>query len=170
MNNRYTITDFYLFLKLGLWKTGSVANWGSISNVLVYRKVNNSGFVSLGNKSLTQRDSPLVTKRPVSYYQNLLYPKKQLGIGIYLLDFYLLAKNNYNKESNYMMVISTCRSNLENKEYIYYLKVTNYLDILNFKAAIDNQETAQKRTSLFRRSISYRRPDTSPLHSVRRKY
>lgn len=170
MNNQYSISDFYLFLKLGLWKRGYVANWGAISSILTCKRSGEGEFSYLGNKTLTDKDNIFFGKKPVSYYHNQLHAKHALGIGLYLLDFYLSDRQSYNNENTYILVICVCRSNLQNKEYIYYLQVTNSLDIVKFRIAIENRENSRKRTSVFRQKPSQRTFDSSPINSVRRKH
>jgi hypothetical protein len=146
MKDHYTIQEFYLMLKLGLFRSGKVGNWGYISI----------------NKE------PLYLKKPLEEYQNRLYAKKQLGIGLYLLDFYLLEKGADNR-GVHMMVVSVCRT-LSDKERIYVLKLAGTHDATYLKEAVTNGNLSRKRKSVFRREPKKSTFDASPLNSVPRKH
>lgn len=147
MKDHYTIQEFYLMLKLGLFKSGKVGNWG---------------YVSINS-------NPLYLKKSIDKYQDQLYAKKQLGIGLYLLDLYLLERNN-NNQGAYIMVVSVCRTTLNYKEKIYVLKLESIHNVADIKDAIVSGSLSRKRKSVFGRKSRKATFDASPLNSVRRKY
>jgi hypothetical protein len=148
MKDHYTIQEFYLMLKLGLFRNGKVGNWGYISSGDINR---------------------CFLKRPLTEYQNRLYAKKQLGIGLYLLDLYLLEKADNNR-GTYIMIISVCRTTLSHKEKIYILRLAGIHPVANTKEAIISGSLSRKRKSIFARKPGKATFDASPLNSVPRKY
>lgn len=146
MKDGYDISEFHLMLKLGLFRSGKVGNWGYISVC----------------------DNPLYLKRPLAEYQRQLYAEKQLGIGLYLHDLYLLQKDNI--EGTYIMVISVCRTNLNCKEKIYVLKLLSNIPTADIKTAIMNGTLFKKRSSIIQRQSNRRSIDTSPINSIPRKH
>ncbi|MDR1501097.1 MAG: hypothetical protein LBT43_01405 [Prevotella sp.] len=147
MKDHYTIQEFYLMLKLGLFRNGKVGNWGYISI----------------NKE------PFYQKKSLEEYQVRLYAKEQLGIGLYLLDLYLLEKGN-NNQGTYIMVISVCRAILDYKEKTYVLKLVSSHRTTNIRDAIITGSLSRKRKSVFGRKSRKATFDASPLNSVPRKY
>lgn len=132
MKDYYTISEFYLMLKLGFFKSG---------------KVEDRGYFTSG-----EMNNIFLTKS-LDQYQRQLYAKKQLAIGLYLLDFFLLKKES--NFATYIFVISVCNTTLNNKEKIYVLKlskasvdtdINTFIDTLFSKQPIKKR----KRRSLFR--------------------
>jgi hypothetical protein len=141
MKDDYTISEFHTLLKLNLFKSGKVWNWGYVSIC----------------------DNPLYLKKPLTEYQNQSYAKKQLGIGLYLLDLYLLQNDLY------VMIITVCRTDINHKEKIYALKLSSTLPVDAIKNAI--QESVPYVSSFTRKkTTTHRRIDTSPINSYTRKY
>ncbi|MFV0332166.1 MAG: hypothetical protein ACK5KL_20440 [Dysgonomonas sp.] len=147
MKDHYTIPEFYMMLKLGLFRSGKIGNWG---------------YVSINKE-------PLYLKKTLCGYQNQPYAKKQLGIGLYLLDLYLLERNN-NNQGTYMMVISVCRTSLDYKEKIYVLKLESIHNVADVKEAVLSGNLSRKRKSIFGRKSRKATFDASPINSVPRKY
>ena len=147
MKDNYTISEFQLMLKLGLFKSGKVGNWG---------------YVSIYN-------NPLYLKKSLDEYWSQLYAKKQLGVGLYLQDLYLLQKDDNNR-GIYIMVISVCRTSLNHKERVYALKLLSSHSIHDIKDAIMNSTLSKKQTLINQWQPNRRRIDTSPINSVSRKY
>lgn len=143
MKKQYTISEFYLLLKLGIFREGNVANWGYIST--------NKGMV------------PLLRKPPESY-KNALY-RKQLNTGIYLLDIYLHNKN-HSKQGEYIVVISVCHMTIPGKERMYVLRLTSRHDTHHLRKAVTEGVLSRKRTSIFRKKPGKATFDSSPLNSV----
>ncbi|GHT41259.1 hypothetical protein FACS189437_07940 [Bacteroidia bacterium] len=154
MERLTTLSDFYLFLKLGLWKTGTVSGWGRIDLI--------SGDDS---------DSYWLKKNP-ELYQNPLLPKKWLRTGIYLLDLYLSAQSP-GRSKTYICVLSVNPSGLEKKEQLYFLKIINSPNAAVVPATVLKGQMTSESTDYYRkkrRKGGSRRLDTSPLNSYQRKY
>lgn len=147
MKDHYTISEFYLMLKLGLFRNGKVGNWGYLSV--------NRELLCLG--------------KPPEEYRGQLYAKKQLGTGLYLLDLYLLEKGGNNRRV-YMMVIAVCRTTLRHKEKIYVLKLTGIHNVAEIEEAVGSGSLSRKRKSVLRRKPGKAAFDSSPLNSVPRKH
>lgn len=144
------ISDFYLFLKLGLWKTGIVSGWGKIDL-----------FPN------SEADDYLL-KKSREYYLDPLLPKRVLGTGICLLDFYL-SDNTSGQSKTYIVVLSIAPSGLENKERLCFLKMTSHGNV----SATTPEELQNESITYYRkkrRTGGTRRIDTSPLNSYQRKY
>ena len=144
MKDHYTIQEFYLLLKLGIFRNGKVGNWGYVSSGSI-----NEFFLKKNQKE----------------YRNQNYAKKQLGIGIYLLDLYQLEKQN--NQGVFIMFIATCRTTLSQKEKIYRLRLTSVFLVNDVKLATEEGTLSRKRKSIFRKSPLRRRIDASPINSVR---
>lgn len=149
MKNFYTTSDFYLMLKLGLFRGGEVEKWGDIS------VLNNNNILFL--------------KKNIEEYKNQLFAKRQLTNGLYLLDFYLHQRYT-NNQSDYIVIISVCKTTLCNKDKIYVLKLSNSQTVENTINIIKNGDLPRKRRSLFRRKSNKRTFDSSPLNSIPRKH
>lgn len=147
MKNSYTISEFYLLLKLGIFTGGNVANWGYISP--------DKGIV------------PLLRKPPESYRDELY--KKQLGTGVYLLDFYLHSKKS-SKLGEYILVISVYHMTVPGKKKIHILNLTSERDTQFLKQAIMEGILSRKRTSVFRKKPGKATFDSKPFNSEVRKH
>lgn len=172
MTESYGLSDFYLLLKLGLWKSGEVLNWGRIEKVSV---IKNNGFHDISEVNyFTFRNNSLYLKKPLQYYLEQPFSKMMLTRGVYLLDHYLLEKKAYREGEKqlktYIIIISTSRLDFENREYTYILKVSNYLDELNFTSVMREGKKARKRKSYFRKRSSARIPEFMPINARERKY
>lgn len=162
---KYSISDFYLLLKLGLFRSGNVSGWG-------YLSVN-------GIRSCFLR------KPPEAYTDNYR-AKKQLGIGIYLLDLYLWQKS-INDRDTYILVISVNRNILSHNTKVYVLKlrscneITDTADIREaveesaFSSFYDSSSSSypdrrpRRRKSIFRKRPNKPGFDFSPLNAKRLK-
>jgi len=172
MTESYGLSDFYVLLKLGLWKSGEVLNWGRIEKVSL---IKNNDFNDISDVNyLTFRNNSLYLKKPLKYYLDQPLYKKMLGRGVYLLDHYHLGKKAFREGERelktYIIIISTSRFDFESREYTYILKVTNYLDELNFTSVVTEGKRARKRKSYFRKKSSSRRPEFMPINAKERRY
>ncbi len=147
MADHYTISDFYLLLKLGLFKGGKVGNWG---------------YVSASNLNSYFLD------RPISEYHNKPLIKKQLSIGLYLLNLYLLSQKG--NQRTYIMIMSVCRTTLEKEEKIYVLSLTSTYPVDEMQTAIIEGNLSKRRKSVFRRKARKATFEAAPINSVSRKY
>lgn len=161
---QYTLSELYLLLKLGIWQSGNVDNWGLVQKIDVYPdgKTNKGCFV---------------TKQPEEYKKNEII-RTELRKGLYLLDMYSLDEqqtakyNNKYKIYTYLIVISECRLKGTFEEHIYYLKITNYQTFEQFRKQLYDGVVPIKRSNWSplkpKRRVS--RFDNSPLNAVRRKH
>jgi len=160
----YTLSDFYLYLKLGIWHTGDVDSWGLVQKINVIADgITNKGCFTI--------------KQPKEYRTEKIN-KTELHRGLYLLDLYPLdigqtsKYNNKYKIYNYLVVISECRLKGAFEEHIYYLKVTNNKPLEQFSKITGGGAATMKRSNWSpikpKRRIS--RFDSSPLNSVKRKH
>lgn len=159
---QHTLSKFYLSLKLGIWTSGEVEGWGLVQNMDVCA----NGSTNKGC---------FVKKQPEEYKRGHTITKKQLSIGLNLLDIYLLEieGSGRSKTYNYIAVISECRLKGAFEERIYFLKVTNYKTMSEFTTIILNSTSAvvykTKHFSLNpKRRVS--RFDNSPINSATRKH
>lgn len=148
MKDDYTISELYLMLKLGLFKSG---------------KITKRGYLSSG--SINER----FLLKPLSEYAEQLYAQKQLAIGLYLLDSFVLTKNN-NNQVTYILVMCVCRTNLNNKEKIYVLRLSGIPSGTDIIALMSGEIVIRKRKSVFRKKPGKSFFDASPLNSVSRKH
>jgi hypothetical protein len=154
MERLTTLSDFYVFLKLGLWKTGNVSGWGRIDLI-----------------SSDAAGSYLLKKNP-EQYQNPLLPKKWLRTGIYLLDLYL-SDQRPGQSKTCIVVLSVRQSGWERKEQLYFLKIISSQNAAVVPATILKEQMTSESTDYYRkkrRKGGSRRIDTSPLNSYQRKY
>ena len=157
-NKQYNVTELYLYLKLGIWRSGRVANWGHVEKVEVKSDNSTAGgyYVS---KALDRYCA--------------FSDAKQLGIGLYLLDLHLVKRDVRNNRIVYLAIIAVCKTTMAQIETIYCLQITNSIELGALQKLItDNpaQSTMRKRKSPFRVSKTPRTFDSSPIHSVRRKH
>lgn len=168
MNKSYTISDFYLYIKLGIWKSGEVLDLGNVYSVC---KLKVSDIYSNASTTdyLTNLETFPFLRKDISYYQEQNFAKKNLAIGIDLLDFYLLYKKKAKQSTlySYIVVISTNRLGLNNKEYTYILKVSTYLDEPNFRELMYGELKTRKKNSYFRKRSSSGVPNFKAIHSTR---
>lgn len=112
----YTLSAFYLLLKLGLWHSGKVFKWGYVETC--------------------NRDNAYVDKMCIPFFRTKpKFPlaKKQLGIGIYLLNTSLVEQNVITNDITHIVEIAVCKTTMAYVESIYYLKVRNKKTILDFR-------------------------------------
>lgn len=172
MIESYGLSDFYVLLKLGLWKSGEVLNWGRIEKVLL---IKNDAFDNISDVNyFAFRNKSLYLKKPLQFYLNRALPKKMIGRGVYLLDHYLLERKRHGEGEKqlktYIIIISTTRFDFENREYTYILRVSNYLDEMDFTSIVVEGKRARKRKSYFRKKTSAGRSEFMPINARERKY
>lgn len=159
----YTLSDFYLHLKLGIWYTGVVEDWGLVQKIDVYPdgRTNKGCFVEVPEKYKQQQ----TTGREFCNGLRLL--------GFYPLDIQQPSKPYYRyKLYNYLIVISECRLKGTFEENIYHLKVTNHQPLEEFVYQISDKPSKVKRG---RRKIKDPKVMSNnfrnnPVYSVTRRY
>lgn len=168
--NSYTLQEFYLYLKLGIWVTGIVDGWGLVRQAIMYP----DGMTDKGC---------FITKKPNEYKDELQQNRQQLSIGLQLLDMYPLEERQTNKYNNkykiytHLAVVGDSRLRGAYEEQIYYLKITNNDPITIFRTKIYDSKQMEisaskrnNRSTILRKERRVSRIDTSPLNSVSRKH
>jgi|GEM_PF-2247537 len=172
MTEGCSLSDFYMLLKLGLWNSGEVLNWGRIEKVFIIKNKESDNIS--GINYFTFRNNSLYLKKSLQYYLEQPLPKKMIARGTYLLDYYLLDKkadmSGEKQLKTYVVVISTSRFDFENREYTYILRVSNYSEELSFLSVISEGKSSRKRKSYFRKKTSARRPEFMPINARERRY
>ncbi|GEM_PF-4766118 len=145
-NSPHTITDFCIFLKLGIFKEGEIEHWGNIS---------------IANETLL--------RKPLEGYNGQLYIS-QLNKGIRLLDFYLQQKISESKNA-YILVLSVSDHLMRGKEHFHVFQLVTENKIDNIKAFIAGvKEHTKKRKSIFRKKRKKSTFDFMPINAAPRKY
>lgn len=168
--NSYTLQEFYLYLKLGIWTSGTVDGWGFVQQVTVYPD-------GMSNKGC------FVLKMPKAYKDELQQSRQQLSAGLQLLDLYSLEEQQTSKYNNkykiysHLAVVGDCRLRGAYDEQIYYLKITNSDPITTFRTKIYDSKQVEisafkknNRSTILRKKRRVSRIDTSPINSVTRKH
>lgn len=141
MKTTYTISEFYLLLKLGIYSKGNVANWG---------------YISMADGA--------ALKKTDEAYQNRLF-KTQLDANTYILDFYPLNNNWSSSYNDFILVIGIHQ--LNKKEKIHILKLTSANEGSYLKTAIEQSDLAYKRKSTLRKRSRVSTFDASPINATR---
>ena len=157
----YSVSDFLMLLKLGIWNRGYVKDWGLIESI----KVNKDGDL---------KNDCFIKKQPEDYLKTGCYFSKQLGTGLYLHDMHMPYSfaQDYSRICTHMMVISQCRLRGLFEEKIYYLKVTNRQSLSQFRQMVLDKFSPPERRKLwgpFERIRPKSRYDSGHL-SPHRKY
>jgi len=166
MSNPYAISDFFVFLKLGIWKSGEVSDWGRVNSIVRLNKNSATGYTP-SKTHLTGLEKFPFLKKPVSHYWQQFFIKGNPSTGIYILDSYILSKKKDEQGvlRSYIVVVATARLGIKNKENIYLLKVENYLENINFGIIENGEIKKRRRKSYFRKKPTARRPYFKPIHA-----
>jgi hypothetical protein len=131
IDGKYTIAELYLSLKLDIWRQGDVDGWGLVEKLPVFE-----------DKSVN-----IVSVKPAKDYLSSFLIKKHLDIGLYLLDLYLLEKNEPG-ETVSIAVIAVCQTTMEHLKSVTYLKITNALKLEELQTIVsENPTVPRKKTS-----------------------
>lgn len=158
MIKEHSITELYLYLKLDIWRSGRVANWGHVKKTDI--------------KSDKSTASGYFVSKTLDRYTSFS-PAKQLGIGLYLLDLHLVKRDISNRKTVCLAIVAVCKTTMAQIEMIHCLQIINSMEPGALQKLItDNpaQASMRKRKSPFRVSTTPRTFDASPIHSVRRKH
>ncbi|MDR2805003.1 MAG: hypothetical protein LBB85_05075 [Dysgonamonadaceae bacterium] len=148
----YALQEFCLLLKLGVWQSGMVAGWGRVE------------IATVAADDITGRG--FFIRKPMEMYRRSPLIKKQLGLGLFLLDSYCLTRTNTAKESIHIAVIAVCRATIDRIEALYCLRITNRSDSL-----VESFDSSGRHYFRKRKTVrASNRIDTSPLNSYTRKY
>ncbi len=141
MGKEYTLQEFYLRLKLDIWRWGQVAGWGLVEKVTI-------------DKDSVDKKMDFHTRSLKSYRTSSLI-KKQLGLGIYLLDLILLRHNAESGETVSLAIVAIGRNVMDKKETIHCLRVTSKIAFNDLKNTILTGQPSlpvRKRRSSLRRA------------------
>lgn len=141
MGKEYTLQEFYLRLKLDIWRWGQVAGWGLVKKVTI-------------DKDSVDKKMDFHTRSLKSYRTSSLI-KKQLGLGIYLLDLILLRHNAKSGETVSLAIVAIGRNVMDKKETIHCLIVTSKIAFNDLKNTILTGQPSlpvRKRRSSLRRA------------------
>lgn len=141
MGKEYTLQEFYLRLKLDIWRWGQVAGWGLVEKVTI-------------DKDSVDKKMDFHTRSLKSYRTSSLI-KKQLGLGIYLLDLILLSHNAESGETVSLAIVAIGRNVMDKKETIHCLRVTSKIAFNDLKNTILTGQPSlpvRKRRSSLRRA------------------
>ncbi len=117
----FSVSDFYIWLKLGIFRGGKVGRLGYLSDDSI-----NECFL----------------KKPLVYYEQPVKIKKYLGSGIYLLDIYQICKKISWKD--YLLVIAINQSSKQQKK-VLALKLRSELDEVEVLAVLSKASHAIQR-------------------------
>lgn len=118
----YSVTDFLILLKLGIWNRGYVKDWGFIEQVVI-------------SSDKLAKNECFIRKLPEEYLRGTYKPGRQIGIGLNLLDIYLsyLYVEGYRRISTYVIVISKKSPISLVEDNLIYLKISNRFSLSEFK-------------------------------------
>ena len=132
----YSLPEFCLRLKLGIWRTGAVAGWGRVEIVAVH-----AGDSAVAPHRRRCRDAETATgytggvtdwgffiRKPPEAYVRSPLAKERPGRGLILLDSYCTTTKNAAKESVRIAVVAVCRATTECIEAVYLLRITDRSD------------------------------------------
>lgn len=108
METKYSVSEFYMLLKLGIWKQGVVNFWGQA-------------------EILPSWNEFLLSKNLHDCYNERSPIKKHLGIGLYMLDLFYIGQDTLRNTNIYQMIVAVCRSDMRHMEALYNIRVTNSL-------------------------------------------
>jgi hypothetical protein len=126
----YSLHEFYLCLKLGIWQSGQVAGWGQAETAKVYSDLTTDKGFFVHKAMNTYIHSPLI--------------KKTLSSGLFLLDLYCLNKNTDGKYVH-IAVVAVCCATTDYIKSVECLRITNQLDTSKFLQLL--QDPASVKTS-----------------------
>lgn len=158
-DREYTLTEFYRYLKLDIWRQGQVQGWGRIEKVRIPKEAAGEKIDFHAKSLKSYRSSSLV--------------KKQLGLGLYLLDLIPVRKNEATGETVQLAVIAVCRHVLDKAEAVHCLKITGGAGFEEMKNALLSQQPVppvRRRKSIYRKKPSKVRYENVPVNAYTRKY
>lgn len=155
-----SLSEFFVYIKLGIWTSGNVIGLGLVEIMNIHPN-------STTYKTYTLR------KSPKQYLRDNLIIKRQLTIGLNLLDYYSIKIENKEAENIHILVISECRLKGTFEDKILLFKVINYFTINKFEENILQPNTdvliANKRR-FFKRKKRGVHSNFMPINAVARKY
>lgn len=113
MSHSFSVGEFYMLLKLGIWRSGRVDFWGQsdvtpLADNVFFPNNSHSRYVT----------NPLIRKH--------LYP------GIYLLDLFYMGRDVKRGMNTYRLIVAVCRNDLAHLEAVYQVQVSNPLPMKEF--------------------------------------
>lgn len=166
MLDSYKRNDFFILLKLGLWTEGVVENTGKV-RLLYAVPANRDRYtdVIFTGKGYIDEESAscLPFSRKIDIEPDSKIAPKQIGIGISLLDFYPILRDQAEHQIEYIALFSVYRFEIEYPDIVYYIRIRAHEDI-NPLDGLFNMEMPLKikfyhnlfpRTSPFHRTPKY---------------
>jgi hypothetical protein len=154
----YSVSRFYLFLKLDLWQRGCVSRWGEVEKVTVNEDGSTDKGFTVSQTLREQEAFPLI--------------KKPLSPGLSLLSLYMQEESRKGNGYVYLAVVSV-DDPFWNTSRVVLLKISNQTSRHDFhNIVLDPYAQMPKRT---KKPASLYKPktqqiDTSPVNSYRRRY
>lgn len=141
MQYLYSVSEFHILLKLGIWEGGSVDFWGQVDII-----PDGSDYFFRVN-----RDSDLST-----LYTSSSLIRMHLGLGVYLLDLFYIGRDTSSGINIYRLIVAVCRNDLTHQEALYQIRVSNPLPMRDFFAALRMGDRVSG--SRFRKKSPFHRP------------
>lgn len=138
----FTTSDLFILLKLGIWKTGVIQNWGRVSLIATLCK-------EVNNNELTKyRIGNLDCSSYQKYFDRV--NNKLICNNIYLIDFFQLFESYTANEYGYILVVKATIIGIEVNERIYFLKIENQIKDFSILGNIETNST-HKRKKTYRK-------------------
>lgn len=116
MQCKYSVSEFYMLLKLGIWKTGTVNFWGQADILPVW----DTFLFSDNSNGLS------------NHYDASSLIKKHLDIGLYLLDLFYISKDATSGQNIYQLILAVCRNDMTHMEALYNIQISNNIPVDDF--------------------------------------
>lgn len=121
MSYTYSVSEFYMLLKLGVWQSGTAQFWGE-ANVIP----EGNSFFFPGDLAIRYTPSSLI--------------RKHLDTGIYLLDVFYMGKEAAGDRRNYRLIVAVCRNDMTHLDALYHIQVCNTVPMRDFLAALSKDD------------------------------
>lgn len=118
----YSISEFNMLLKLGIWETGIVKFWGQVDTI---GKENNFFHSVSANR-----------------YDTASLIRKHLDTGLYLLDLFFTGRDTTQGVNSYRLVIAVCRNDMAHLETLHHIQVSNSIPAGDFFSAVNRDDVA----------------------------
>lgn len=156
METKYSVSEFYMLLKLGIWRRGTVNFWGQV-------------------EILPSWNDFLLSKNLHDCYNESSLIKKHLSVGLYMLDLFYIGQDTLRNQNIYQLIVAVCRSDMRHMEALYNIRVTNSLPASDLfenlnRTDINLDKVQPNRRSRFKYSRSSRRNSLSSNMPIGSRY
>lgn len=140
MTHEFPVRDFYLLLKLGIWKSGYVNNWGVVKLLNVFDNIDD---IYSNTDNLIYSDY----WKQKSFFEKRSH--KLICNNIYLINLLKISESHIFNESEYqyLLYLKVNHAGIVYQEKIYCLKITSK----DRDFDIDKDKMIRKRKKLYRR-------------------